>query len=72
MKTTLPTLRYQCPSCQHSLTPIEPMHEATALHQRTCRACGETWQLKITPRLLKKVAGIMHIADFTFIARRPR
>lgn len=41
------TLPYRCPDCSAKLPPCNGMKEATQVVKRTCRRCGQRWQIKI-------------------------
>jgi hypothetical protein len=40
---------YTCPSCATKLAGIEVGESATVVASRTCRKCGDRWQIICTP-----------------------
>lgn len=66
-------LRFNCPSCDSKLSPVEGMDHATQVVRRTCPRCRETWQLKVSRLTGIFSEGItLDQAEFTFIGRRPK
>jgi hypothetical protein len=61
------SLEYTCPSCERRLRPVEGMTAATQVVKRTCRRCGERWQIVITPH--PKDFGFVDVGTFTFLGR---
>ena len=61
------TLHFTCPSCGHKLAAIEA-GTATSVVRRTCRRCGECWQLVVAHQ--PSPIGELHVATFTFLHRR--
>jgi len=58
-------LTFTCPSCGTKLAGIEPLDSATQIVTRTCRECGDRWQLVVRA---VKVADELRIdrAEFRF------
>jgi transcription elongation factor Elf1 len=42
-------LQYTCPDCSLPLRKVESMNVATQVVKRTCRNCGQHWQIVIRP-----------------------
>jgi len=62
-------LHFTCPSCASKLAGIEPAGVATQVVRRTCRHCGERWQLVVTPLTVREDLR-MDRATFAFLGRR--
>lgn len=40
------TLKFRC-GCGRTMPPVEVLEDATRVVTRTCRNCGQRWQLKV-------------------------
>lgn len=65
---------YKCPSCGTKLAPLEPMDHATSVVSRTCRKCGDRWQviseMVINRSGVRADKGTLTFLDTRFIRRR--
>jgi len=41
------SLVYRCPTCDRRLAPVQGMLYSTHVVRRTCRGCGDQWQILI-------------------------
>lgn len=50
------TLPYRCPTCNRKLAAAEGAQVATQVVTRTCRGCGDRWQIVIVPQV-REISG---------------
>lgn len=64
-------LKFNCPSCGGKLAGIEPVQFYTQVVKRTCRGCGDRWQLvvKVVKVTVDENQNTFRIdrADITFL-----
>lgn len=62
-------LKFACPSCGEKLAGIEPFEVATQVVTRTCRKCGDRWQLVV--KVVSARAGFrVDKAEIVFLDNR--
>lgn len=64
-------ITFKCPSCGAKLRPVSSMEAGTQIVRRTCRGCGERWQLVVEPLVIRE--GLrLDKATFAFLGRREK